>query len=79
MKTTHQSTTTKTGQEASYGYDRGTSWVACDHGKNRRTVIYATPTWANGLARLRDLIAKHGITIRPEHAALFENPDAVAA
>jgi len=71
MKTIHQTTVTTTGQSASYGYDRGTTWVACDHSQIRRTVIYATPSWSGGLARLRKMISDHNIVIKPEHAALF--------
>lgn len=72
MQTIHQSTKTATGQDASYGFDRGTTWVACDHSKNRRTVIYATPSWTGGLARLRKMISDHNIVIKPEHAGLFD-------
>ena len=79
MKHIHQTTTTATGEQASYGFDQGTTWVACDHSKSRRTVIYATPSWVGGLARLRNMIKDHGIAIKPEHADLFNTPAMAAA
>ena len=79
MQSIHQTTVTITGQDASYGYDRGTTWVACDHSNSRRTVIYATPTWSGGLARLRMMIQDHGIQIKPEHAELFTGAALAAA
>lgn len=72
MNTTiHQKTTTRSGNEASYGHERGTTWIALDHGKNCRSLNCATPTWTGGLARIRAIIADHGITILPEHMTLF--------
>lgn len=62
---------TASGQNASYGSDRGTIWLSFSHCKSRHSVIYATPNWKGGLARLREIISRHGINILPEHHALF--------
>lgn len=62
---------TASGQKASYGKDRGTVWLAFSHCKNRSSVIYATPNWKGGLARLREIICRHGILIQPQHHAMF--------
>lgn len=79
MKNIHQTTTTATGHSASYGKNRGTTWIACDHGTRRSTVICATPSWTGGLARLRKMIKDYGIAIKPEHADLFNTPATAAA
>ncbi|MEO8615228.1 MAG: hypothetical protein ABI600_08820 [Luteolibacter sp.] len=71
MKTIHQ-TRTATGKRASYGNDRGTFWISLDHGEGRTTTIYARATWTEGLARIRELIASHGIAIPAVHRAMFD-------
>ena len=71
MKTIHQTTTTATGQKASYGVKQTTPWIAYNHGRQRHTAVFATLGWRGGLARIRELIGRHGIQIEPEHKCIF--------
>jgi hypothetical protein len=71
MKTIHQKTTTAIGQQASYGIRKGTPWIAYDHGQHRHCALFAIPGWRNGLGRIRELINRHGIQIKPEHQGIF--------
>ena len=71
MKTIHQTTTTAAGQKASYGVKQTTTWITFNHGQQRHTAIFATPGWRGGLARIRELISRHGIQIEPEHKCIF--------
>lgn len=68
---TIQKTTTAAGNQVTYGTDRLATWVEIDHGKGNRTAIYATVGWGGGLDRIRDLVAKHGIKIMPQHMGVF--------
>lgn len=68
---TFQKTTTAAGNQATYGADRLATWLEIDHGKGRRTAIYATPGWIDGFARIREAVAKHGVKILPQHTSMF--------
>ena len=48
-----------------------TRWIAFNHGQQRHTAIFATPGWRGGLARIRELIGRHGIKIEPDHKCIF--------
>jgi hypothetical protein len=70
---THQKSQTANGEQVTYGADRLAVWLEIDHGKGRRTAIYATPGWIDGLVHIQELIAKHGIKIMPQHAEMFSS------
>jgi len=78
MRNYIQTTSTAAGKRASYGMINGSPWVSFDHGQHRHTAIYTTSGWRTGMARIRGLIVRHGIKIKPADQTVFGTPENVS-